>query len=157
MDQETSRKPFIVVGVDGSPCSIMALRWAIGQARLSGARVEAVAAWQEPSTYGLAFGFSPAWPDANAMSTAAAESLDVAVTEAIGPADGSPVVTARVIQGHPAQALTDAARGALMLVVGRRGHGALRDLLLGSVSHYCVQHASCPVVVVAEGTEGGRS
>ena len=44
----------IVVGVDGSPSSMKALRWAIGQAKLTGAEVEAVTAWSYPSGYGWA-------------------------------------------------------------------------------------------------------
>jgi len=57
-------------------------------------------------------------------------------------------VLPRVVQGHPAQVLLEAARGAQMLVVGSRGHGTLAGMLLGSVSQHCVQHAPCPVLVV---------
>jgi nucleotide-binding universal stress UspA family protein len=53
-----------------------------------------------------------------------------------------------VIEGNPAGALIDAAKGAQLLVVGCRGHNTLAGLLLGSVSQHCVQHAPCPVVVV---------
>jgi nucleotide-binding universal stress UspA family protein len=62
-------------------------------------------------------------------------------------APSAPIVT-RVVQGHPAQVLLDAARGADLLVVGSRGHGTLAGMLLGSVSQHCVQHSPCPVVVV---------
>jgi nucleotide-binding universal stress UspA family protein len=44
--------------------------------------------------------------------------------------------------------LLDASAGAELLVVGSRGHGGFAEALLGSVSQHCVQHASCPVVVV---------
>jgi len=44
--------------------------------------------------------------------------------------------------------LVDAAQGAELLVVGNRGHGGLAEALLGSVSQYCVHHASCPVVIM---------
>jgi nucleotide-binding universal stress UspA family protein len=53
-----------------------------------------------------------------------------------------------VIAGHPAQVLIDAAREAQLLVVGSRGHGGVAGALLGSVGQHCVQHATCPVVVV---------
>jgi nucleotide-binding universal stress UspA family protein len=53
-----------------------------------------------------------------------------------------------VVEGHPAETLLHAATGAELLVVGSRGHGTFAGILLGSVSHYCVQHAPCPVVVV---------
>ncbi|WP_329018626.1 universal stress protein [Micromonospora rifamycinica] len=62
---------------------------------------------------------------------------------------GTPVQFAtHVVRGHPAQVLLDAADGAQLLVVGSRGHGAFAGMLLGSVSQHCVQHASCPVVIV---------
>jgi hypothetical protein len=57
-------------------------------------------------------------------------------------------ILTRVLHGHPAHVLLDAASGAQLLVVGSRGHGAFAGMLLGSVSQHCVQHASCPVVVV---------
>ena len=49
----------------------------------------------------------------------------------------------------PAPALLESAKGADLLVVGARGRGSFRWLLLGSVSQQCVHHAPCPVVVVA--------
>jgi nucleotide-binding universal stress UspA family protein len=63
------------------------------------------------------------------------------------PASDVPV-RARVVQGHAAQVLLGASAGAGLLVVGSRGHGGFAEALLGSVSQHCVQHASCPVVVV---------
>jgi nucleotide-binding universal stress UspA family protein len=51
-------------------------------------------------------------------------------------------------EGHPALVLVGEARYADLLVVGNRGHGEFAGMLLGSVSEYCVTHASCPVVVV---------
>ena len=53
----------------------------------------------------------------------------------------------RVVSGHPAPSLVDAAKGADLLVVGSRGHGQFVGMLLGSVSEYCVRNASCPVLV----------
>jgi nucleotide-binding universal stress UspA family protein len=54
----------------------------------------------------------------------------------------------RVVEGQAGNVLLEESRGAAMLVVGSRGHGAFRELLLGSVSRQVVQHARCPVVVV---------
>ena len=61
----------------------------------------------------------------------------------------SPVTaTTQVVRGHAGTVLTDESRDADLLVVGSRGHGTAVGMLLGSVSQYCVQHATCPVVVV---------
>ena len=140
----------IVVGVDGSPSSLRALRWAAGQARLVDAPVEAVIAWQDPAIYGMGFGWAPVSFDSDSVAAAAERVLADSVAQVTGEqAAGSPVpVVPRVVQGPAAQVLLDAARGARLLVVGSRGHGTLAGVLLGSVSQHCVQHAPCPVLVV---------
>jgi nucleotide-binding universal stress UspA family protein len=53
-----------------------------------------------------------------------------------------------VEEGHPAQVLVEAARGADLLIVGSRGHGEFAAALMGSVSQHCVHHAPCPVLVI---------
>ena len=53
-----------------------------------------------------------------------------------------------MINDHPAPAMVEASEGAFMIVVGARGLGGFRGLVLGSVSQHVVQHASCPVLVV---------
>ncbi|WP_245194624.1 universal stress protein [Kitasatospora phosalacinea] len=133
----------IVVGVDGSPSSVDALRWAVGQAHAVGADVEAVTAWQHLS----APGWSGHPDDADFAAGIARKTLDAAVAEAAGP--GRPVrIAARVVRGGAVASLLAAARGAELLVVGGRGHGGFAGALLGSVGQHCVQHAPCPVVVV---------
>jgi nucleotide-binding universal stress UspA family protein len=63
--------------------------------------------------------------------------------------DDHPVlVSTRVMEGPAAQVLLDAGRGAELMVLGSRGHGAFAGMLLGSVSQHCVQHATCPTVVI---------
>lgn len=138
----------IVVGVDGSPSSVAALRWAIRQAALTGATVDAVTAWRLPSAYGLA----PVADSGMDFEADARKILADALNEA---AEAGQEVTVRrsVAQGHPADVLVQAARGADLLVVGSRGHGGFTAALLGSVSHYCVHHAPCPVLVI-RGTGG---
>jgi hypothetical protein len=59
-----------------------------------------------------------------------------------------------VTEGHAAEVLLRASKGADLLVVGSRGHGGFASAMLGSVSLYCVLHAHCPVVVVRDGREG---
>lgn len=137
----------IVVGVDGSEPARAALRWALGQARLTGAALDAVTAWEYPLFSTGEVLLPPHDPE-----TAARRLLG---DEVRGARPDGIVVREHVAAGHPAQALVDAASEADLLVVGSRGRGAFTAALLGSVAHYCVQHAPCPVVVV-RGTGGGR-
>ena len=137
----------IVAGVDGSPSSISALRWAIRQAGLTGATVDAVIAWHYPASAG-GYGWAPI-----GVGTAFGfkENADKVLAGAIGaacdPGNGV-LVRARVVEGNAAQVLLDASDGADLLVVGSRGHGGFTEALLGSVSQHCVHHARCPVVVI---------
>ena len=158
-DQTTDREHRIVVGVDGSLCSKTALRWAMNQARQTGAEVEAVAAWQFPTVYGAGFGY--AYPsatfDGDSAAADALKALDETVSEVSAESDQPVKVLTRVAEGHPAEVLITAAAGARMLVVGTRGHGSFAGILLGSVSQHCVQHAPCPVVVVPPAVETAAS
>ncbi|MFG3341281.1 universal stress protein [Glycomyces sp. NPDC048151] len=133
----------VVVGVDGSPSSRKALRWALGQAEATGAKVVAVHAWQVPRNFGTGAMVMPGaqW-DAEARSTlrsavepAAAERPQVAVEQ-------------HVAEGHPVEVLLEQSEDADLLVVGNRGLGGFAGALLGSVSQHCVRHATCPVVVI---------
>lgn len=134
----------IVVGVDGSVPSEEALRWAIGQARLTDRPVEAVISWRVPVNYGVGplTGFDWEGDATSALS-------DTVAKVAGADADG---VSQRVVEGHPAQVLLDAAAGAALLVVGSRGRGGFTGMLLGSVSQHVLAHAPCPVVVVGART-----
>ncbi len=136
----------IVVGVDGSPSSMKALRWAIRQAELAGAEVEAVTAWSYPSGYGWA-SFGDGAVD---FEGDAGKLLFEALAEVSGIAPDV-VVEPLVVQGHAADVLVRAAEGADLLVVGSRGHGGFAGMLLGSVSQHCVHHASCPVLILRDG------
>jgi nucleotide-binding universal stress UspA family protein len=152
-DQTSELDRRIVVGVDGSPCSKSALRWAMVQAKLTGATVDAVVAWQDPIAYGYGMGFGWATPMTYAkddMLALAQKSLDEAIAEVAGRLDQPVEVLSRVVQGHPVEVLMEAAVGAHSLVVGTRGHGGFAGILLGSVSQHCVQHAPCPVTVIPQ-------
>jgi nucleotide-binding universal stress UspA family protein len=144
-DMATTQKPEdrrIVVGVDGSPSSREALRWAVRQAALTGSVVDAVIAWHDPASYA---GY--AWLVADtSYAEVAAKTLSETVDSTI--AAGSDVtVRQRVVEGGAARVLLHAAHGADLLVVGSRGHGGFAGMLLGSVSEHCVQHSPCPVVI----------
>lgn len=141
--------PTIVVGIDGSPLSADALRWAADQARRTDARILAMISYSVPWTVFLA----PTATEAD-YEAAAREVLDRTLGESLG---SNPDVTVeRVVSArNPAQALTDAARGAELLVLGSHGRGELPGMHLGSVAGYCVHHAPCPVLLY-RGPETGR-
>jgi nucleotide-binding universal stress UspA family protein len=130
----------IVVGVDGSPASTLALRWALNQGALTGAAVEAVNAWQVPQVPGGRV--SVMGVDFSAISK------DI-LRNAIEGVGASPESVAEIaVHGHPAKVLVDASDGAELLVVGNRGHGGFTGMLLGSVSGHVLAHARCPTVIV---------
>ncbi len=135
----------IVVGVDGSEESKAALRWALDEGRLRGARVRALYAWSFPPM-ATSWGYvGPAAIDLGALQREAGERLDSVIAEA--KTEGVDVEHA-VVQGSAAQVLVEAAADADLLVVGSRGHGGFAGLLLGSVSQQCAHHARCPVVII---------
>ena len=144
----------IVVGIDGSPTSERALRWAVDRARETGQEVEAVIAWDHPVSAGIPVNYGAAQMSAadweGTSRTVLDESLHHALTD-----DEIALVRTRVVQGHPARVLMDAAAGADQIVVGSRGHGGFAGMLLGSVSQHLTAHAPCPVTVVRH-TEGSR-
>ena len=139
--------------MDGSASSLAALRWAVRQAELTGATVEAVIAWRYP-VLPVPVGPAPAAViDPAEFEKAAGKTVTDAIHAVAGP--GSNVrVSSQVTEGNAAQVLIDAAAGADLLVVGSRGHGGFTEALLGSVSQHCVHHAPCPVVIVRDNNGG---
>lgn len=130
----------IVVGVDGSPSSLRALRRAVELGTALGHPVEAITTWAWPLT---GIEFIPAdWRPELDAETILAEA--VAETFPEGRPEG---LEARIEQGSAARVLIEASRGAHLIVVGSRGHGGFAGLLLGSVSSAVVTHARCPVLV----------
>ena len=138
----------IVVGVDGFESSKAALRWAIRQAKLTGAVVEAVIAWHIP----VGTGWIPA-PDMPDYQEDAFTVLAEAINE-MCTVDPDVQVCPRVLEGRAGPVLVEAADGADLLVVGSEGHRGLAEALLGSVGQYCANNASCPVVVMRGKREG---
>ena len=144
---KNSRAPRVVAGVDGSVESLAALRWAIRQAELTGGMVDAVIAWEVPVA-ATGYGWAPLTTTEYAECVEiATKAVQEAISEVTGPS-GNPRVHPVVEQGRPARVLLDASADADLLVVGRRGHGLFADMLLGSISQHCFQHAKCPVVVM---------
>lgn len=144
---DASTPPRIVVGVDGSDQSLAALRFARKLAPPFGAVIHAVSTWDYPPEYA---GYVPMGSDN--IEEVTAKRLDTAVDAAFGD-DPPENLEKQVIFSHPSKGLVKASDGAVMLVLGRRGHGTFRGLLMGSVSGACVAHAKCPVLVV-EGSTG---
>jgi nucleotide-binding universal stress UspA family protein len=143
----TNGAPRIVVGVDGSPSSRTALRWAIRQANFTNGAVDAVLAWQIPMVL-QGYGMAPIYVEEDgSFEENAKKTIETVISEEVEPAD-SERVRSLVINGHPAEVLLAVAVGADLLVVGSRGHGEFAQALLGSVSQNCVHHASCPVLIM---------
>ena len=147
-DQPAAREHRIVVGVDGSVASKAALEWAVRQAGLTGAAVDAVIAWEFPAITGYPVQVSDVdWEDL------ARQIITDAIAEARAAA-GQVQVRSKVMKGNAAQVLLDESAGAELLVVGSRGHGGFTEALLGSVGQHCVHHAKCPVVVIRDSVAG---
>jgi nucleotide-binding universal stress UspA family protein len=145
----------VVVGVDGSETGRKAVRWAAREAKLRGMKLELVSAWEIPIySYVYGYGFPAISEEMMKSLTESAEGhLTAALDEARAEAREVQIETIAV-EGQPAKALVEVAKGADLLVVGSRGLGGFRELLLGSVSQQCAQHATCPVVIVRHLDEG---
>jgi len=133
----------VVVGVDGSPQSKLALAKAVELARETGAVLEPIIAWRYPmatSPYVLA-SWSPAEDAAATMRDCLREVFTADVPEWVKPS---------VAPGPAAHALIEASKDAEIVVVGSRGHGGFAGLMLGSVSSACAEYAHCPVLVMRE-------
>ena len=138
----------IVVGVDGSEGGEAALEFAAREAAFRGARLRIMSVWQVPaSAYRADFvpSLDPATWDAFRVRAEHVADDAVAAVKRLEP---SLEPEAQVVQGQPADVLLAQGADATLIVVGRRGLGGFRSLLLGSVSQQVVQHATCPVVVV---------
>jgi nucleotide-binding universal stress UspA family protein len=143
----------IVVGVDGSPGSQAALRWALDEARRHGADVEAVYCWA-PSYSAMASGDAHAYLTEDEVSAEGKAHLEKAMAACAREIDASRgagvVVSTQILESDVRGGLIAESKEAAMLVVGRRGHGGLSRLVLGSVSRQVATHAHCPVVVIPE-------
>lgn len=137
----------IVVGVDGSESSRLAVATAAEEASKRGVELHAVYAWMTPITPG----FENLWSDEllNAQREAAEEAIAIG-TAGISTRYPDLTIKREIMQDPPVTALVKAATGATALVVGSRGRNAISRLLLGSVSHGVLQSLPCPVIVTRE-------
>jgi nucleotide-binding universal stress UspA family protein len=136
----------IVVGVDGSPGSRTALKWAAAEAADHGADLTVVNVWEHTLAppAGSVSVSEHYVPDASQRT---ADDLVQVIREELGD-EPSVIVQPRVKQGSPAKMLIEESADADLLVVGTRGHGGFAGLVLGSVSQHVAAYARCPVVVV---------
>ncbi len=132
--------PRVVVGIDGSSASRVALRWAEDYATLADVSITLVTAWHWPMSYGVPVAYEGFDPEEDARKVVEAAAADLSISP--------DRVSTVVAQGQPGDVLVSAGGEHALLVVGSRGHGVLAGALLGSTSSYCVHHATCPVVVV---------
>lgn len=139
----------IVVGVDHSAGAKAALRFALAEAQLRGAKLRAVHVWQFGfvGAPGLEGAFPAPGADLSDLHHAAEAALEATLAEAL-PEASAGEIERRVVEGTAAALLVEESRDAELLVVGSRGHRGFAGLLLGSVSQQAAQHAACPVVIV---------
>jgi nucleotide-binding universal stress UspA family protein len=135
----------VVVGVDGSPGADAALRFSIDESRLRQAQLRIVCTWDVPAV-AYAAGIGPPVGLEETLQKGAEAVIKDALERVKPPRDIT--IEAVVLRGQAAEALLRAAEGADLLVVGSRGKGGFRSLLLGSVSHQVASHARIPVTIV---------
>ncbi|RDI34331.1 universal stress protein [Lentzea flaviverrucosa] len=138
----TTENAPIVVGVDGSPASEQALRWAMGEASLRNCPLHVVHAWT----------FEPLvdWYETNAQNqlTLSETLVDTSVRAALVGRLQPPEIERRSLRGDAAEVLEEASKGAALLVVASHTVSRLRQITMGSTSMHCVRHSSVPVVVI---------
>ena len=135
----------VIAGIDGSSGADAALRWAAAEADLRDAELVALMAWGYLDQHPVPGheGFDPAYGQADAERAAGEY-----VARALGPDHRA--VTVQTVNDLPARALLEAAAVADLLVMGARGVGGFRGLMVGSVSLRCLNDTTVPLVLVHE-------
>jgi nucleotide-binding universal stress UspA family protein len=134
----------VVVGVDGSDTSVAAVRWAAREAASRRCGLTLVASISPPVS---AAGFGPAYPPALDLIGSLQVQAETMLTEVHGSLNGDDVIT-RVEVGSPSGVLVHASEHASLVVLGSRGRGGFKGLLLGSVGAQVASHAECPTVIL---------
>jgi nucleotide-binding universal stress UspA family protein len=146
--KEMMKMPGIIVGIDGSAHSQKALEWAVHEAGIRNAPLTVLAVQQAVGGF---LSTAVACPSDYELTEGARKVAMAETEEALDQAaDGSrpTSVAVQAVLGVPAEELLNAATDADMIVVGARGSGGFKKLLLGSVSSDVVHHGQCPVVVI---------
>jgi len=142
---QDGRPARVVVGVDHSRTSLAAL--AVGAAHARRREAVLVPVYVHQPVLADVPGLGDGVDDFDALEAGERRSLELACQEVDARA-GAAAVEAEVVVGHAGSTLTQLTRPQDLLVVGSRGRGGFAALLLGSTSTQCVQHATCPVLVV---------
>ncbi len=138
----------VVVGFDGSPSASAAAAWAADQARVLGRELTLVHALLPPvATGGLGVSLPPSLDLLDELELQAHEQLEAQAISV-----GQPHARTRVAVGSPSAVMLEASETACLVVVGSRGRGGFKGLLLGSVSSQIAAHAQCRVGVIREGS-----
>ena len=137
----------VVVGVDGSPQALRAVRWAVPEARRRQAVLQLVTAlaWTEDPMVGLP-ALSKA-PYGQYLREAAEKGL-VAAADVAAEVDPDVPVERELVLGFPAGVLLERSQTAELLVVGDHGRGRIASAVAGSVAVSVAARSACPVVVV---------
>ncbi len=136
----------VVVGVDGSPLSDLAIGFAMEEAALRNAGLVALHAWTRPVSSGPG-DMLPLVYDADVVR----DEEQTLLAEALaGWSERYPdvPVTRRLVRESAAKALVAESTTAQLVVVGARGRGGFTGLLLGSVSQTVLHHVQCPLMIV---------
>jgi nucleotide-binding universal stress UspA family protein len=134
----------IVIGLDLSRSARAALDWAAEQARATGRTLRAVNVISASATYSMALGGVPVPIEPSEMDAPHRDAV-AAIFDSVQPELGWQL---KFFSGEPGPILVAESIGAALLVVGTKEHVGIGRLMAGSVSHYCLSHAQCPVVAV---------
>jgi nucleotide-binding universal stress UspA family protein len=139
--------PGIIVGVDGSGHSQLALEWAMKEAAIR--QVPLTVLTVHPSIVGY-FGGIVTSPDDLELTERTRVAVTAEAEKVLAGLDGPQPesVTVKAVHSFPAEELINASKGADLVVLGSRGMGGFNRLMLGSTADHVVQHAHCPVTIV---------
>lgn len=147
----TSLENSVVVGIDGSAASTGAVAYAANTAATRGIPLVLVTTYTMPAAM-FAEGMVPPQPVYDELEKQCLPIVEQARQSALKVAPHIEVSHA-IVDGNPSQVLIDYSRRAKMIVLGSRGLGGIKGMVLGSVSASVASHAFCPVVVTREDTD----
>lgn len=145
------RQHRIVVGVNGSRASLTALRWATAEARLRGAGLHVVRAW-DPARHAAPYAAVGHLPTGDEQEAEVRASLVADMQAEFGPATPDDV-TIELAEGAPERILIAESAGADLMVLGEAASPSHAGRSEGPVIRACLAHASCPVVIVGSAND----